>query len=58
MWVVGIDEAGRGSLVGELMIAAFAIEDSKESLLKKMGVRTARSSAGVSVRSSTASSLR
>jgi len=38
LWVVGIDEAGRGSLVGELMIAAFAIEDSKEPLLKKMGV--------------------
>jgi len=42
LWVVGIDEAGRGSLVGELMIAAFAIEDSKEPLLKKMGVRDSK----------------
>jgi ribonuclease HII len=42
LWVVGIDEAGRGSLVGELMMAAFAIEDSKEPLLKKMGVRDSK----------------
>lgn len=36
--VVGVDEAGRGSLVGEMIVAAFAVEEGKLETLKSMGV--------------------
>ncbi len=42
MWLIGIDEAGRGSLVGELMIAAFAIEEGDEPELVRIGVRDSK----------------
>jgi ribonuclease HII len=37
-WVVGIDEAGRGSLVGELIVAGYALSLDKISLLETLGV--------------------
>ncbi len=36
--VVGVDEAGRGSLVGEMMVSAFAVEKDKLGLLRDLGV--------------------
>lgn len=36
--VVGVDEAGRGSLVGEMIVSAFAVEKSKLSILRDLGV--------------------
>ena len=42
MWVVGVDEAGRGSLIGELMVAAFAIDEVKEPELVRAGVKDSK----------------
>ena len=42
MWVVGVDEAGRGSLVGELMVAAFAIDEVLEPELVRLGVKDSK----------------
>ncbi len=39
MWVIGIDEAGRGSLVGELIIAAYGVVRQHEDELVRLGVR-------------------
>lgn len=36
--VVGVDEAGRGSLVGEMIVSAFAVEKSKLNTLRELGV--------------------
>ncbi|MFP3402302.1 ribonuclease HII [Acidilobus sp. 7A] len=41
-WIIGVDEAGRGSLVGDLILAAFAIEEGSLSLLRDMGVRDSK----------------
>ncbi|MGC8567322.1 MAG: ribonuclease HII [Caldisphaera sp.] len=41
-WLVGIDEAGRGSLVGELMICAYATKIKNISILKEMGVKDSK----------------
>ncbi|BAN89854.1 ribonuclease HII [Aeropyrum camini SY1 = JCM 12091] len=40
--VVGVDEAGRGSLVGELVVAGFAVEESREEELLSLGVRDSK----------------
>jgi len=40
--IAGTDEAGRGCVIGPLVIAGVAIEDDKEHLLKKMGVRDSK----------------
>ncbi|MGC9210445.1 MAG: ribonuclease HII [Acidilobus sp.] len=42
MWVIGIDEAGRGSLVGELIIAAYGILRQHEDELVRLGVRDSK----------------
>ncbi|ADL18885.1 Ribonuclease HII [Acidilobus saccharovorans 345-15] len=41
-WIIGVDEAGRGSLVGELMLACFATKEENLGLLKDMGVRDSK----------------
>jgi len=38
MNVCGIDEAGRGPVIGPLIICGAVIEDSKQQMLKDMGV--------------------
>ncbi len=40
--VVGIDEAGRGSLVGDMFIAGVCVHSSKLSKLKELGVRDSK----------------
>ena len=42
MQVCGVDEAGRGSLVGPLVIAGVSINQSKIKKLKSMGVRDSK----------------
>lgn len=39
---LGIDEAGRGSLVGPMVIAGVIIDDDKEKLLKSIGVKDSK----------------
>ncbi len=40
--IVGVDEAGRGSLVGDMFIAGACIGEEKISLLQKLGVRDSK----------------
>jgi len=40
--VCGVDEAGRGSLVGPLVIAGVSINRSKIRKLKSMGIRDSK----------------
>ena len=40
--VVGIDEAGRGAVIGPLVIAGVSIEESKVHLLEKMGAKDSK----------------
>lgn len=40
--VGGVDEAGRGSIVGPLIIAGISIRESKVALLHKMGVKDSK----------------
>jgi len=42
MRVCGVDEAGRGSVLGPLVIAGIVINKSKINLLKKQGVRDSK----------------
>ena len=42
MQVCGVDEAGRGSMLGPLVIAGITINKSKINLLKKLGVRDSK----------------
>ena len=42
MRVCGVDEAGRGSMLGPLVIAGITISRSKINLLKKQGVRDSK----------------
>ncbi len=41
--VGGVDEAGRGSIIGPLVVAGVSIRKSKMSELRKMGVRDSKS---------------
>ena len=41
-WILGIDEAGRGSLVGEMMVAGYAISNEKVSILDDIGVKDSK----------------
>ncbi len=40
--IIGIDEAGRGSLVGDMFIAGACISEEKISLLQRLGVRDSK----------------
>ncbi|MHA1686518.1 MAG: ribonuclease HII [Candidatus Heimdallarchaeaceae archaeon] len=40
--IVGIDEAGRGPVIGPLVICAYAIEKEKENLLEEMGAKDSK----------------
>ena len=40
--LAGVDEAGRGSVIGPLVVAGVAIEESKIPLLKEIGVRDSK----------------
>ena len=42
MQVCGVDEAGRGSMLGPLVIAGITISRSKINLLKKQGIRDSK----------------
>ena len=42
MDILGIDEAGRGSVLGPLVIAGVVIDNSKESILENMGVKDSK----------------
>ena len=41
-WLIGVDEAGRGSVVGELVVAAFAVDIKKLRELEELGVRDSK----------------
>jgi ribonuclease HII len=38
----GVDEAGRGSIIGPLVVAGISIRESKIALLRKMGVKDSK----------------
>jgi ribonuclease HII len=40
--VAGVDEAGRGSVLGPLVVAGVAVDDSKFSALSKLGVKDSK----------------
>ncbi|HYX71153.1 MAG TPA: hypothetical protein VE732_00155, partial [Nitrososphaera sp.] len=40
--VGGVDEAGRGSIVGPLVVAGISIRESKITLLRDMGIRDSK----------------
>jgi ribonuclease HII len=40
--IAGVDEAGRGSVIGPLVVAGVSIEKSKEKELKKLGVKDSK----------------
>ncbi len=42
MLVLGIDEAGRGSFIGDLVISGVLIEEEKENILKKIGCKDSK----------------
>ena len=42
MILLGIDEAGRGSLIGPMVVAGVVIDSSKADLLSKMGVKDSK----------------
>ena len=42
MQICGVDEAGRGSMLGPLVVAGVSISKSKVNLLKKLGVRDSK----------------
>jgi ribonuclease HII len=41
-WIIGIDEAGRGSLVGELIVGSYAIMENNLNFLKEIGVKDSK----------------
>ncbi len=41
-WLAGVDEAGRGCVIGPLVIAAFAVDAAKHADLSKMGVKDSK----------------
>lgn len=42
MLVLGIDDAGRGSVVGPLIVAGFVVDSKKEEELKRLGVKDSK----------------
>jgi len=42
MIIAGIEEAGRGPVIGPMVMAICSIEDSKEHLLRKIGVKDSK----------------
>ena len=42
MQICGVDEAGRGSMLGPLVVAGVSVSKSKVNLLKKLGVRDSK----------------
>src|SRR5579872_3067372 len=40
--IAGVDEAGRGSVLGPLVVAGVAIEESKVPALSKLGVKDSK----------------
>ena len=42
MRVLGIDEAGRGCVLGDLVVGAFVIEDPDEQVLRDLGVKDSK----------------
>ncbi|MHA1325548.1 MAG: ribonuclease HII, partial [Candidatus Helarchaeota archaeon] len=40
--IAGIEEAGRGPVIGPMVLAIAVIESSKESVLREMGVRDSK----------------
>jgi len=42
MKLMGIDEAGRGSIVGPLVMAGFMVEESEQPKLKELGVKDSK----------------
>lgn len=42
MKILGVDEAGRGAVIGPLVICGALIDDSKEPQLKELGVRDSK----------------
>ncbi|AAB98116.1 TPA: ribonuclease HII [Methanocaldococcus jannaschii] len=42
MIIIGIDEAGRGPVLGPMVVCAFAIEKEREEELKKLGVKDSK----------------
>ncbi len=41
-WYVGVDEAGRGSVIGEMVVAAYAVKPSGLAALPELGVRDSK----------------
>jgi|TARA_B100000959_G_scaffold82939_1_gene88349 ribonuclease HII len=41
-WIIGIDEAGRGPVIGPLVVTALAVPENDVELLKEMGVRDSK----------------
>ncbi|AFZ69829.1 ribonuclease H, mammalian HI/archaeal HII subfamily [Caldisphaera lagunensis DSM 15908] len=41
-WIIGIDEAGRGSIIGELMVGSYAIRENDIDFLKEIGVKDSK----------------
>lgn len=42
MFIIGVDEAGRGPVLGPMVVCAYAIEKEKEEELKKLGVKDSK----------------
>jgi ribonuclease HII len=42
MLIVGVDEAGRGPVIGPLVICAFAMEEQAENRLREIGVKDSK----------------
>jgi len=41
-YVIGVDEAGRGSLIGEMIVAGYMINEEDLDLLKEIGVKDSK----------------
>ncbi len=42
MIIAGVDEAGRGAVIGPMVVAGVSIEEGKEQVLKKMGCKDSK----------------